>query len=189
MKKFELIILDMDGVLSNFRKGAFDCFDIEWTEENRKVWNIYRDILNMGREDFWNVIRGLEDFWLNLETFPWNEELLKIAGIYAKKVIISSKAPEDIKCYTQKRKWLDGHGFDKYEHFMGSASKGWIAKANRVLIDDFVDNVINFVECGGEALLFPQEYNVEYLSIEKVPENRVEYVEEMLNKKINRMDI
>lgn len=182
MKKFELIVLDMDGVISNFNKGVFDYFDIEWTEENKRIWNWCESILGLTDEEFWNIIRGLDDFWLNLEPFPWNEELLKITCIYAKSVIISSKSPDDIKCYTQKRKWLDEHGFDKYEHFIGSGSKGWMAKANRVLIDDFVDNVVDFVGYGGKAIIFPQEYNIKYLNIEKVPENRVRYVEGMLNK-------
>jgi len=182
MNKFDLIVVDMDGVLVNFRKGVFDLFGIENTKENLKVWEIGKEILNMKEKNFWNFIKNEKEFWLNLEPFPWKNKLMKIVDGYADNVVICSKSPMDAGCYSQKRKWLDKYNLGKYEHFIGNGNKSWMAGKNRVLIDDLIDNLFDFKDKEGYGILFPQEYNLQISGLNGIPKSRVGYVERMLKK-------
>ena len=178
MKRFELIVVDMDGVLSNFRKGVSELFDIDIDELDD--WDLYKKI-GLEAGPFWETIASSEEFWYNLEKFPHADDLMKMLEKYTEEIIICSHPPRDHGSYGMKKRWLDKHNLGKYRHFVGNADKGWLACENRLLVDDYVKNILSFRERGGLGIIFPQEYSIRYIEdLNEVPNDRVTYVESKL---------
>lgn len=178
MKKFDLIIIDMDGVLANFRKGVSNLFGVGL--EMMDGWNLYRTI-GVDLDAFWSKIANEEDFWVNLEKFPYVDELIYMVEKYASDIIICSHPPRYPGSYKGKKIWLDKNNLGEYRHFIGNADKGWLACENRVLIDDYMENVHSFERNGGKGILFPQIYSLQYINaLDELPDDKVLYVEEKL---------
>ncbi len=175
MNKFDLIIIDMDGVLANFRKGVSDLFGVKLGMLDG--WNLYRSI-GVDLDAFWGEIANEEDFWLNLGKFSYVDELMNMVEKYASTIIFCSHPPRYPGSYKGKKRWLDENNLGKYKHFMGNADKGWLAGRNRVLIDDYVENVRSFEKKGGKGILFPQIYSLQYIEdLDELPDDKVAYVE------------
>jgi len=177
----------MDGVLANFRVGCCKLFNTELTEEMRKTWD-FDEIMSIPLSRFWKTIAKCDNFWLDLPIFPWARSLVKMAEHYTDDILICSKSPSDANCYSQKRKWLDKHKFGKYEHFIGNGNKGWLARRDRVLIDDYINNTRDFISMGGVAVLFPMDYSLKYLDLKEEIEDKVAYTEKVLKVALRNME-
>ncbi|MCK4225682.1 hypothetical protein KAX29_02195 [candidate division WOR-3 bacterium] len=180
MNKFDLIVIDMDGVLANFRKGVSNLFGVEL--EILNGWNLYKTI-GVDLDTFWDDISKKEDFWINLEKFPHVDELMGMIEKYTSEILICTHPAKNPESYRGKKKWLDENNLGKYKHFIGNANKGWLACGNRVLIDDYVKNVRSFEKKGGKGILFPQVYSLQFIDdLDELPDDKVSYVEEKLRK-------
>lgn len=178
MKKFELIVVDMDGVLANFRKGVSELFNVPL--ESLDEWQIYKSI-GLDLDTFWQKIAKKNNFWINLEKFPYIDELMHMIEKYTSEIVICSHPPAYPDSYRQKKKWLESNNLGKYKHFIGNANKGWIACKNRVLIDDHIYNIRSFEKKGGMGILFPQVYSSQYIeNLDIIPDDKVTYVEDKL---------
>lgn len=186
--KYEMIYVDMDGVLSNFRKSVFELFDIRDRERYMSHFDLAIAIAS-SKSKFWRTIENEKNFWLNLEKFDYADNLMKIIEKYSKRIVIVSNCCEDPKCYMQKKIWLDKNGFGEYEHLIGSANKdvlaggkNWEEHNHKLLIDDYYKNIKKFRHAGGYGILFPQEYNIDKMipSLDKVPDDKVAYIDKKL---------
>lgn len=178
MDKFELIVVDMDGVLANFRKGVAKLFNVPL--ESLDEWQIFKSI-GVDLDTFWRKIAKKKNFWINLEKFPYVDELMDMVEKYTKEIVICTHPPGDPDSYRQKKKWLESNNLGKYKHFIGNANKGWFACENRVLIDDHVYNIRSFEKKGGKGILFPQVYSLQYIKdLDIIPDDKVTYVEDKL---------
>lgn len=183
MKKLDLIVLDQDGVLSDFYKSASKLFNIKYNKNDPKKWFWFKDY-KISENDFWKKIDNTPNFWLNLEVFDYAKSLIKLIENYTNEIIICTHPSNASNGYSQKKQWLRNNGFGVYKVFIGNANKGLLASPNRLLIDDYVDNVEDFIEYGGKAILFPKPYNIEYIEdLYNVPYNKelLYYIEKQLN--------
>lgn len=180
MKTFELIVVDQDGVLSNFRKGVSNLFNVDL--DSLDVWDIPK-FIGVKEKDFWKRIAKEESFWLELEKFSYAGDLMNMLKKYSSNIIICSCPSSNFHAYAMKKKWLDDNGFGCYNHFIGNANKGLLAKDNRLLIDDYIGNVSPFREKGGLGIIFPQSYNLEYAGLREVPQDKVKYVERKIHER------
>jgi len=158
------VFLDMDGVLTNFRKGVYKAFNIpyDFTKENPN----YEFWESWGKGATWKHVHEVcnsIEFWANLEWMPDGLEIYSIIRdkfeteqIY---LLTNPLAGGDLTS-AGKMKWIKKHLPDFYRHtIITASSKGLLAKPGTLLIDDHDKNVNEFKEAGGSAILVPQPWN------------------------------
>lgn len=164
MDKKKNILLDMDGVLSNFLLGALNVLnkrlDKNFTEEeyvsDNGGWDIY-DFYGVSRAYFWDAIESEPDFWLNLEPLPWAKELYEWLCELGDVTIVTSPSL-DPDCARQKLEWLNKYlGITSGQVFIGG--RKYLMAGQGFLIDDSVDQIRKFEESGGECVLVPGNWN------------------------------
>lgn len=158
-----MIFLDMDGVLCNFVDATLIAHGINPKEFKfpKGVYN-FEGSLGIGVEDFWKKIDEISPyFWATLKPYPWTDwliEQVKEAGEFR----ILTSPTYSPKCAQGKLMWLQekfGREFRDYI-FCPSENKKLLARSSSdLLIDDSESNVSDFIEYGGDALLFPQIWN------------------------------
>lgn len=158
------ILLDCDGVLSDFLQGAINVLnkklDKNITTEQFVTefgaWGI-NEYYGVSIEDFWTAIETEEDFWLNLKPLPWAKELYGwLSSEYEVTIVTSPSLDPD--CARQKLEWLKKHlGITSDKVFIGGRKN--LMAGNGVLIDDWAINVDKFREAGGKAIKIPSNWN------------------------------
>ena len=174
------ILLDMDGVLSDFLRGAVRvCNDI--TGKNYTVreyattfgrWGI-DEFYGITVEEMWIAIEKTPDFWLNLNKLPWADELYDWLSSIGDVTIVSTPS-FDPDCARQKLEWLRWFGIKPNDVFLGS--KKFLMAGNGILIDDWSVNCEKFSEAGGRAIMLPSNWNTIDLDFCKIKT----YLEEQL---------
>jgi 5'(3')-deoxyribonucleotidase len=167
------ILLDMDGVLSDFLSGAIKVLNkkfnktitLEQYVKEFGCWETY-DYFGITPKEFWDAIGEEEHFWLNLKPIPWAKDLYKALDQIGEVTIVTSPSL-DPQCIVEKYQWLSkylGVGTDKV--FMGT--RKYLLAGNGILIDDYFKNVESFKEAGGKAILVPSVWNTSNLTFELV---------------------
>lgn len=156
----EHILLDMDGVISDFVTAALtlhdrlDAFEIWLAGE----WDM-PTVLGISSSEFWKRIDAEgHEFWSQLTPYPWKDELIGVIRQTAPFTILSSPSLH-AECPTGKINWLREHLSSVFHDFLFGHSKHLCARPNSVLIDDRDSNVERFRAHGGQAILFPQRWN------------------------------
>ena len=147
MMRIQKILLDMDGVLSDFHKRYRELFHIE-TEKIRARGE--KD------DDNWNQFVEGKNFE-TLDWYPGGKELLKfVLSLDIPIEILSSSGGrshhEEVK--QQKKVWLKQHNIDfKANIVPGRHLKADYAKSDVILIDDTTDVIEDFNHAGGIGIL------------------------------------
>lgn len=162
-------LLDMDGVIADFVTRSLDVARIPLIHDQVTEWAYFEK--HMDQNEFWTRIELDNDFWVSLKRYDWawdlGNELQSIAP-----VVFCSTPSRDARAAQQKIQWLRDHGFmgpNESRYFLvGHApskdghkfGKNMLAHPETVLIDDSDANVRDFIADGGQAILFPQPWNV-----------------------------
>lgn len=138
-------------------------------------------LYNLGLEDdaaYWQPIERMgEEFWLDIQPFDWADDVLHLVKQCVDEWYILTKPGNFLASYTGKLKWLWNYfGEDFQRCTVTRKPKCRMANPNALLIDDHEDNVRQFVECGGNAILFPSRYNRLY----KIWDDPVPYLKDQL---------
>ena len=150
------ILLDLDNVLVNFTKGAAIAHG-KSPDYVATSWNFFKDDWGMSTQEFWAKIHATKDFWTNLEEFPWTDQLLDL--VKQRDWTIVTRPSLDASCYAEKRRYLQNKfGFD-FDDAIFTRKKWLLANNDTLLIDDSDDNVQEFYDYGGHAILFPAYHN------------------------------
>lgn len=149
----------MDGVICNFIQGIIDThkFDIEHDEYVK--WNYHRD-LGLSDEEFWKPT-DRENWWLELPPYRWADTLISELSVdYS--IIFCTSPSLGFHCPSEKVQWLRDYGFMRYgkANYQIGPKKELNAKSGAILIDDSDENVLKYREAGGNAILFPQPWNM-----------------------------
>lgn len=159
------ILLDMDGVLSDFFTSAvknlnqatgknitipeyvsYNTFDME------KIWGI-------SVEDFWKFADNSETFWEDISPYPWYKEIYSYLTNFGEVTLATSPAPHNVSCATQKAKWVKKYlGLDNHSMMIGSR-KYLMANPNTILVDDYHKNIEKFSNAGGKTCLIRSNWN------------------------------
>ena len=150
----------MDDVLVDFQGAACKLFNGNWEQViNRKEYDMC-PTLGISQRAFWSGINAYgEQFWLDLKELDWFNEVWELCHVYSDRVIIVSSPSQHVTCHTGKVKWLQRKFDDNFRDFCLFGQKELFAGPNRYLIDDKLENCINFTSAGGKALMFPAPGN------------------------------
>jgi hypothetical protein len=166
----------MDGVLFDFAKAALKLHCPNgWRHiletYPKGLWEM-AELMDITVKEFWDKINEVGwRFWAGLEAYPWAMPLyngLKELG----DVVLLSSPSRDPNCLKGKvmclqNFFMEGADFRDFI-FAPSSLKRYLAAPDRILVDDNDDNVRNFREAGGHAVLVPQPWNqgVEFAAAE-----------------------
>lgn len=170
--KFRKVILDMDGVLTDFVGAACKAWvtTVDQITPHWRIgdgWDLSEPIsgaLGTFINDFWQPIDGNESFWLDIKETAWHDDIRQIVHRVCdhRDVHIVTTPSACFTSYTGKTKWLRnqyGEGFDRFAVYPYKES---FAQPGVLLIDDNEKNVAKFRQAGGSAILFPAYYNCLY---------------------------
>jgi 5'(3')-deoxyribonucleotidase len=153
------ILLDMDGVLADFVGEVEEIFNFPLAgkiNEHDDFWSV----LGQSPNDFWNHKDiNKTEFWENLAKYSWADELVSILHYYAKEVHICSSPSLAVPAFSGKAKWIENHYPTLLGNIVLTRNKSLLANEDHILIDDSEVMVNNFRKAGGNAILFPQEWN------------------------------
>jgi len=163
VKRFEVVFLDMDGVLCNFIAAAHAVHGRDYVHEEypRGCWEI-AEHWGVTVDHFWDGIDQHPTFWNDLHAYPWMDELIGLARKYGETVKLLTSPSRSPHCFSGKRAWCDANVPRDIELII-CKSKHLLATPNRLLIDDGDHNVEPWLYTGSPALLFPQPWNAGYV--------------------------
>jgi 5'(3')-deoxyribonucleotidase len=167
MESSKTILMDMDGVVSDFVGGVLQLFGHKPSEKSN--WPVGERNLAKGcsgiiggqvtGNEIWEHIDASEDFWYNLEPIPEGFALWQMLDALTDRLYFCTSPSFDPTCLSGKLQWMQkyfGRQFRKY--FIG-ADKHILATPDTVLIDDQEKNIEKFFEAGGNTILIPQPWN------------------------------
>lgn len=164
------ILLDMDGVISDFMGAILELHDQghlleQWPPGERD----YAGVLGMTKDEFWKPVDSVGGrFWSEFPPYPWLDELLALLKQTAS-ITISTSPSRSAACASAKVEWLRQHFQEPlFMDFMIGTQKYLMAKPDVVLIDDQHKNVDLFRKHGGQAILFPQPWNENYAITDRI---------------------
>ena len=181
MKK-HTFFLDMDGVICDLLTGVINHFNKllihreNTVQEYVELYGKYHihDFYGLSNDLLWKMIEREPNFWLNLPMFPWSKTLyadLRELG----KVVIVTQPVNNPDCFSQKIQWLNDKLDVPTEDIVVSTQKNLMA-GHGILIDDRPDNIDNFINSGGRAILIPSNWNTIDLSYDMVWEAITSYL-------------
>lgn len=171
------ILLDMDGVLVDFNKGACIVHNRLDLYDNIDHWYYYRD-WNLNDDQFWEPINRTRSFWLDLEEYDWTNDLIEFIQNCGVDFTISSRPADHHTSYSQKFQWCQNKFGENFNNVMFGYRKHLMANPNTILIDDSDSNYNKFIKAGGNCILFPQKWN----NNKHLVDDRLNYVKYELQK-------
>lgn len=154
------VILDLDGVLVDFAKGACKELDVPepilWPEDGDIV-----SALELDPSDFWDHI-SYSDFWKNLDWMPDGHEILEVLeNHYGEENICICSSPTNCsEAAKGKMEWIQDHLPEYTKRFLIGRAKHFCAQPDSIMFDDFDFNVNRFKKNGGYAVLVPRPWNM-----------------------------
>jgi 5'(3')-deoxyribonucleotidase len=175
------VMLDMDGVLVNFRKGICDRFGkpCDYPTSPSK-WNFWEDWSGV---TFDAVNRACTiDFWRNLE---WMHDGGSILGMVIKRfelkhIYLLTTPMPNLESASGKAMWVNKHipAWNK-RLIITRAPKSLLARPDTLLIDDKDQNVDEFYAAGGRACLVPRPWNRAHFCADKSVEVVKKFLEDI----------
>lgn len=172
------VLLDLDGVLVNFVKGAETIHGLSGfysDPQNHGNWH-FDKASGLSGNQFWGPLGTA--FWAGL---PWMEDGKAILDFLERKygehnicVLTTGSVSNQAECIVGKVQWLNQH-LPNYKFWVGTG-KEFCAHSNAILIDDKDSNVNDFLAEGGDALLVPRLWNSQHRQSHRT----LDYIKEKL---------
>lgn len=176
----EMIVLDLDGVVVNFCKAAFEIHGRPWTPEVPTKFDFFED-WGITTDEFWKPIdKEGPIFWERLEKFPWTEGFIAKLSDYPVDLVVATSPSLSPGCTAGKVELIKYLFHNKYRDYFIGPRKWYLSLPGRILIDDSDDNCQKWEERGGRAILFPQPWNKNSYLIE----NRIPWVYQTLEEEL-----
>lgn len=161
------VFIDMDGVLTAFAESAIKLITSVDPAAVLRGWpkGEYHmpTVLGISNDEFWGRIEAAgEEFWASMAPYPWAMQLYDDMLAFGKRIILTSPS-RDPHCVAGKLRWMQGFfpagkRFGNYI-FTTSERKCLLAGPGRILLDDNPQNIKQWTEAGGHAVLVPQPWN------------------------------
>lgn len=161
-KKIDTIYLDMDGVLVNFIDEVNKILGINMPKNKGPMkWNWFEDY-GFTLKDVEKICT--EEFWAGLDWMPDGAIIFNSVQTLELPIRLITVATGNWhRALCGKIKWLDSHiRRDYYNDIIllhQFQKKSNFASPTSLLIDDNDDNVEEWNEAGGEAILIPRRWN------------------------------
>ena len=159
------ILVDMDGVLTNFIKGLTQSLNLDY-DDVLGTWPkgkfLLEEVFGLSEDEVWRKIDSLgESFWENLEYYSHAQELWDLCSNYGT-VYICTSPSKDPSCFSGKIKSLLKWRGSNFRNYILTPHKHLLANKETVLIDDSNSNISKFEKAGGKAIIFPAVQNSLY---------------------------
>lgn len=154
------IMLDLDGVLVAFLKGAGKYHNISFDPYPRLgSWELTPDIIGMSVKDFWQPLG--HEFWANLEWYSDGEEILKLCvdAVGWSNICLLTSPTLVPGCASGKIEWIQKNIPKLSRQFLIGPRKHFCDDGKRILIDDADHNLRRWT---GPAILVPRPWNSGY---------------------------
>lgn len=172
--EIQKIVFDMDGVLVDFCKSAYEVHGRMQGEDEPKCFDFFEG-WGMTADQFWEPINAMgPEFWSNVPKFPWCDELVELAKPYG--FVVATASSHNWASAAGKVQAMQSLFGDNFRDYAITPRKWLLGKPGMVLIDDLASNCDKFEEAGGESILFPQPWNYQ----RSYASDRVGYVKEHL---------
>ena len=148
------ILLDMDGVLTDFTKAACTLHGYDGYVPQK--FNFFKFEWGMSSRQFWDKIDKEPDFWINLEKFPWTDHLLSYLEKNNMNYTICTSPSLSSSAAAQKIEWMRRHISPKFKNYLIGHQKFLMSNPNHLLIDDYEENCNKH---NGPYILFPCSTN------------------------------
>ncbi len=168
----------MDGVLFDFVSAFGKVLNIPNIDERLApaVRNIAAQI-GMTEDEMWEkVSHHGHHFWGKMPVYPWFHELVDLVEKNSSEwYILSSPArnSDSLKGKLESLKLMFGERFRRY---ILTPNKRLLAGRNRILIDDYERHCEEFEMNGGDAILFPRQWNINH----EMADEPMHYTKKML---------
>lgn len=156
------IFLDLDGVLADWSSAAIRAHGLDPFKVHER-WRPgeydLADVLGMSGNKMWQPVNDAgEDFWANLQPYPWCMDLTSLCTSLARTTILTSPS-KDPAAAAGKTRWLQAQFGSGFRAYLIGPDKASCGRPGAVLIDDADKNCDAFRAEGGAAILFPQRWN------------------------------
>jgi 5'(3')-deoxyribonucleotidase len=157
----DVVLIDMDGVLADFARHAlakFDRSDVydSWPSGKYEI----HEIIDMPQDEFWAELdKEGPEFWSSMPALPWALQLCEVVRDMVGTFYIATSPSRAPASSMGKVHWLQNFFDPRFRRYMLGSHKHLMAKPGVVLIDDSDEKCTNFIEAGGDAILFPQPWN------------------------------
>ena len=167
----EEILLDLDGVCCDFYGAAVKRHgrDPAWLTTVDLRNQHVSDALGLTFTEFWKPMLGDMSFWTDLEPTPWFTQLWQLLTSLAPVTIVTAPSSDPMSA-AGKMAWIYRHIRADYPDISLDRRKYRQARSRRVLIDDRPDQVRDFRQAGGFAVLVPGHLNDGRLLLQEGPE-------------------
>jgi len=161
----DTIYLDMDGVLCDFVTPALKLVGVDAKRSDVTDWDIPK-ALGIDHDVFWEpLLAAPANWWIRLPVYEWTNALLYAARRHTdEKALVTTP----ISPASAAGKWLWGRLHAPVFMFFTAQDKSFYAQPNSLLVDDCPANIDAWRAAGGKAILFPQSWNGNKLSIDDV---------------------
>lgn len=173
----KIVFLDLDGVLADFVSSALEALG-KSIDLNQQLEYSIENWFGITQKEFWLTIDSYgEDFWRNLDVYPWARELVNMMPKHDT-YILSSPSRNPVSS-SGKVAWVQAN-FPKLKgKIILTSHKHLLSSPNRILIDDSEHKINPFIKSGGEGILFPQPWNYNFFQ-GITPEQKISFVKENL---------
>lgn len=155
----KMIVLDLDGVVVNFCKAAYEIHGKRWNTEVPRTFDFFED-WDMTAEEFWKPIDAEGPiFWERLEKYPWADGFIAKLTNYDVDLVVATSPSLSPGCTAGKVELIKYLFHDKFRDYFISPRKWHLSSPGRILIDDNETNCEMWEARGGTAILFPQPWN------------------------------
>lgn len=172
------IFLDLDGVMCDWLTPACKLCNINIKD------GVIRHELKSGKflqhlmleQTMWDAVIGAgPGFWANLEPFPWMNRLWDTLNKLGEVCILSSTSHISA-AGMGKMQWIENHL--KTKNFLLGPAKKFCARKGSILIDDTRHRVQEFIDHGGDAFHWPNQFAIEdgNISLEETFNNLIEII-------------
>lgn len=154
-----LVLVDVHGVVADFTDGAASLFDVDadYSKARYDFWRDWPDPVDDRK--FWGRIEEEgADFWAGLDCMSTGFRLVQELRDADVQWAFCTAAVGHKGSYDGTvefcRRWFGDC------RVIGTEMKHELAGPNRLLIDDYEPNVVDFIAAGGTGYLWPQPWNV-----------------------------
>lgn len=160
-----MIFLDLDGCIANIGQAVANIYGIKLTPELEAQYGntLYKLMGLETKQEMWDVINAIPDFWENIPPYSWCEELVDALQSVDEVQILTSSPRTDAltksNASTGKARWVGRYLLNKNLKVNIVSDKYLLAAPGRILIDDRESHCRKFGEHDGQSILFDQPWN------------------------------
>ncbi len=155
------LYLDLDGVITNFLQLSIQVCQLPLDHTKVDKWDFLNGL--MSSREFWMRISEYDKFWEDMPMYPYATQLINMLySIDGIQLFFCSSPGPDYHSSSGKVQFLRKNDFLQHNNYILTQHKYLLANKDTLLIDDSYTNCKSFIENGGNSIIWPQLWNIDY---------------------------